>query len=467
MGWTRRGRKGRIRGPWGPPHPEAVSKNHPVVAEKKELGPCHFEVSVTVPAARVREEFDHAIKAAARGVKVPGFRPGKVPAAVLRQMLGDGAEEHAREHLFDHCANDALAVVGLRNLVLRTLDFDPSDIEVDEEKDLEFAFEVETMPDVELPAFEEIEVEAQDPTPTEEQQAEALQGLAGNNPQFEEVEDGAVDADLLAEVNLVYLRGDEEGPKADGLKFALGSPLYGADPEAYDAALSGKKAGESFDLEVEFNEGFSEESWVGETGTARISVTKVVRGRPANAEEMVEAFGLKDVEELEERIRGRIVADNEQRERERQAHAALDAILELKPFQLSPRMIQEEAEASRKSNIERMQQQGATEEQATAEADKHADDMAVDAERRLKHWFILRRLAQQEKVRVSSRDLDNAFRAISQQQGVDVGMLKKFYKERNMTDNLRGEILESKVRAHLVDKLAELRQASLSAPLES
>jgi FKBP-type peptidyl-prolyl cis-trans isomerase (trigger factor) len=173
------------------------------------------------------------------------------------------------------------------------------------------------------------------------------------------------------------------------------------------------------------------------------------------------------VEELEERIRGRIAADNEQRERERQAHAALDAILELKPFQLSPRMIQEEAEASRKSNIERMQQQGATEEQATAEADKHADDMEVDAERRLKHWFILRRLAQQEKVRVSSRDLDNAFRAIAQQQGVDVGMLKKFYKERNMTDNLRGEILESKVRAHLVDKLAELRQASLSAPLES
>ncbi len=450
-----------------PPHPSAVSKNHPVIAEKKELGPCHFQVSVTVPAIRVREEFDHAYQSASRGMKIPGFRPGKAPASVLRQMLGDGITEHAREHLFDHCANDALAVVGLRSLVLRTLDFDPSELEVDEEKDLEFAFEVETMPAVELPEWSEIEVDAEETEPTEEQVVEAIQHLAGNNPKFDEVEGGAVDAENLAEVDLVYMLGDEEGPTAEGLKFALGSPLYGADPDAYDAALQGTEAGSEFDLEVEFNEGFSQEEWVGKKGIARIKVNKVVAGRAATEEEMVEAFELDSVADLEERLRVRLASDNEQRERERQAHAALDAILELKPFDLSPRMIDEEADASRKSNIERMQQQGATEEQAEEEASKHDDTLKTDAERRLKHWFILRRLAQQEKVRVSSRDVDNAFKAIAQQQNVDVAMLKKFYKERNMTDNLRGEILESKVRAHLVDKLNKQRQAALSAPLES
>jgi len=444
-----------------------VSKNHPVIAEKKELGPCHFQVSVAVPAVRVREEFDHAYQSASRGMKIPGFRPGKAPASVLRQMLGDGITEHAREHLFDHCANDALAVVGLRNLVLRTLDFDPSELEVDEDKDLEFAFEVETMPEVELPDWSEIEVDAEDTEPTEEQVVEAIQHLAGNNPKFDEVEGGAVDAENLAEIDLVYMLGEEEGPTAEGLKFALGSPLYGADPDAYDAALQGAEAGSEFDLEVEFNEGFSQEDWVGKKGIARIKVNKVVAGRAATEEELVEAFELDSVADLEERLRVRLASDNEQRERERQAHAALDAILELKPFNLSPRMIDEEAEASRKSNIERMQQQGATEEQAEAEASKHDDTLKTDAERRLKHWFILRRLAQQEKVRVSSRDVDNAFKAIAQQQGVDVAMLKKFYKERNMTDNLRGEILESKVRAHLVDKLNKQRQAALSAPLES
>jgi len=444
-----------------------VSKNHPVVAEKKELGPCHFEISVTVPSVRVREEFDHAYQSASRGMKIPGFRPGKAPASVLRQMLGDGVTEHAREHLFDHCANDALAVVGLRNLVLRTLDFDPSELEVDEDKDLSFVFEVETMPAVELPDWSELDIAAEETEPSAEQLEEAFQGLAANNPQFDEVEGGAVDQENLAEIDLVYLLDKEEGPTAEGLKFALGSPLYGADPDAYDAALQGTQAGSEFDLEVEFNEGFSKEEWVGKKGIARIKVTKVVKGRPATADEMIEAFGLENTEELNERLQGRLSSDNEQRERERQAHAALDAILERKPFSLSPRMIEEEAAASRKSSMERMQQQGASEEQAEAEAAKHEDEMATDAERRLKHWFILRRIAQEEKVRVSSRDLDNAFRAIASQQGVDIGMLKKFYKEREMTDNLRGEILESKVRAHLVDKLAKLRQASLTAPLES
>ena len=444
-----------------------MSKSLPIEADKTELGACHYKISVKVPAERVTEEFDHAYKSASRGMKIPGFRPGKAPASVLRQLLGEGIQEHAAEHLFEHTSGDALGAVGLRNEVLRMLDFDPSQYTVEDGVALEFEFEVETMPQVELPEWSEINVEPGETEASENQMQEALNGLGQNHAKFEEVEGGSVDEELLAEIDLVYTLDGEDGPDAKELKFGLGSPLYGADPEKYDEALRGAQAGSEFELEVDFNEGFSKEEWVGKQGIAKIKVLKVLSQRPATKEELCESLGLESPEILDERLQARISADNAQQERERQAHEILATIVEMRPFELPARMIEEEAAATTKSNKERMIQQGATEEQAEEEAAKHGDKMVEDAEKRLKHWFILRKVGQLQKVRVTSKDLDMAYRSISAQQQVDVKMVKTFYKEQNMVDNLRGEILESKVRSTIVDIVAKNREERAAAPLEA
>ncbi|PCJ54937.1 MAG: trigger factor [Planctomycetota bacterium] len=448
-------------------HPKDVPKSLPIEADKTELGACHYKISVKVPAERVTEEFDHAYKSASRGMKIPGFRPGKAPATVLRQLLGDGIQEHAAEHLFEHTSGDALGVVGLRNEVLRMLDFDSSQYTVEDGVALEFEFEVETMPQIDLPEWSDIDVEPAETEASDEQIQEALDGLGHNHAKFDEVEDGSVDEELLAEIDLLYELDGEAGPEAKELKFGLGSPLYGADPDKYDEALRGTQAGSEFELDVEFNEGFSKEEWVGKSGVAKIKVLKVLKQRPATKDELCESLGLESPEILDERLVARIAADNSQRERERQAHEILATIVNLHPFELPARMIEEEAAATTKSNKERMIQQGATEEQAEEEAAKHEEQMVEDAEKRLKHWFILRKVGAEMKVRVTSKDLDMAYRSISMQQQVDVKMVKSYYKEQNMVDNLRGEILESKVRSTIVDVVAKHREEKAVAPLES
>ncbi|MCP4094070.1 MAG: trigger factor [Planctomycetes bacterium] len=440
-----------------------MSKNIPIEAEKTEVGPCHYSVTVKVPGDRVTQEFDHAYKAAAQGVKIPGFRPGKAPVSVLRQMMGDGVKEHAKEHIFEHCSGDAIEALGLRGDVLRILDFDPEPYEVTEGEDLEFTFELETLPIVELPEWSELDVEPQDMEATDEQYQETLGSLGANHQKFDDVEDGAVDEELLADIDLVYELDGEAGPEAAGLKFGLGSPLYGADADKYDEALRGTKAGSEFELDVEFNEGFSIEDWVGKTGQAKIKVNKVVQPRVATEEELAEALGIESAEELRERVMERLGFDNQQRERDRQAAELLDSVVRLRPFEMPQRMIEEEAVSTIKSNMERMQQQGATEEQAKEEAAKHEDEVKEDCERRLKNWFVLRKIAQTEKIRVSKKDLDMAYRQLGAQQGVDVKMVKQYYKENKMVDGLRSDIMESKARAFLVDTIAAQREKAVAS----
>ena len=433
-----------------------MHKAAPIQAEKTLLGTCHWQIQVKVPQARIAEEYDHAFTSAAAHLKLPGFRPGKIPAQVARQMLGDSALQQAREHLFEHVVSDALRSVGLHSEVLRLIDFDASKIEVSELRDLELSFQVQTMPEVTLPAWSEIQIERQDTRAAAEQIDQGLQALAGNHQRFDAAEGASVDEVHLAEADLVYSLDGADGPSAQGLKIGLGSPLYGTDAQAWDSAVRGRKAGEQFSIEVEFHPGFSLEAWVGKHGSARVNVLSVVKPRPATVEEIVTDLGLKDEGDLREKLGVQIGRENARRERERMAHAVLEKIIELRPVELSERMIQEAAEATIQRRTEQMKQAGATEEQAQQAAEEHRDEVRIGAERRLKHWFVVRKVAQQEKVRVSDSELDAALRALALRQNADLAQLKHWFKEEGRLDQLRADILEEKVRNHLV-QLVEKR----------
>ncbi len=440
-----------------------MSKNIPVLASSEELGPCHLKVEVTVPGPRVSQEFDHAYQSAARGMKIPGFRPGKAPASMLRTMLGDGVEQHAREHLFEHVVGDALRELEISQRVLRVLDLDVEGIEVVDGQELKFDFECEVLPDVELPSWDEVKVERGDTAPSAEQTEQAMQQLGQSHQRYEDADDATLDEEHLAEGDLVYSRDGEEGPKAEGLKMGLGNPLYGAEPEAYDAALTGAKAGAEIELDVEFREGFSKEDWVGESGKALFKVEKIVKPRAADAAEIAEDLGLESAEALSEKVLERIRWENEKQERDRIAFEMLESISELRPFDLPPRMVEEETESSMKTAIERYQQGGADEDAAKAEAGKHLDDMTEDAKRRLRHWFLLRRIAANEKLKVTGRDLDEAYKGISAREQVDIKAVKEYFKEEGREENLKSNVLEAKVRAHMVGILEERQPVAVAS----
>jgi len=427
-----------------------VHKAAPIQAEKSSLGTCLWQIQVRVPRARIAEEFDHAYRAAAAHLKVPGFRPGKIPAQVARQLLGGSAIEHAREHLFEHVVSDALRAVALHSEVLRLVDFDASKIEVAEDKDLDLTLQVETMPAIVLPAWSEIQIERQDTRATAEQVEEGMKSLATNHQRFEPADGAATDEEHVAEADLTYACEGQEGPSAAGLKIGLGAPLYGTDPQNWDGALRGRKAGESFEIEVEFHPGFSLEAWVGKRGTARVSVKSVVKPRAATAEEVAADLSLKDEPDLREKLGVQIGRENARRERERMAFAVLEKIAEMRPIELSERMVKEETEASLARRIEQMKQSGATEDQASQAADQHRAEVRQSAERRLKHWFIVRKVAQQEKVRVSDSELEGALRALALRQNVEMGELRRWFKEQGRRDQLRADLMEEKVRMHLV-----------------
>ncbi|MDP6942221.1 MAG: trigger factor [Planctomycetota bacterium] len=428
------------------------SKTVPIAASFDSIGTCHYKISVKVPAERVAQEYEHAIRAATRNVKIPGFRPGKAPMEMLRGMVGDGLQAEASEHLLEHVVPEALVETKLE--VLRLMDFDATKHDIPEGQDYSFDFEVETAPDIELPEWSEINIEAMPTDPSDEQIEETLKAIGRDHPRFEEKEGASLDSDTLADSDIQFFMNGDEGPEAKDLKLALGSPLYGSNPETYDEKMTGAKPGDKLELDVEFNEGFEKSEWVGEKGTVKVTVKRIVTPRHANVEELIQDLQIESEEKLREMVSGRIGMENEANERRRQVEEALASILSLKPFDLPNRLIDEEAEHAEKGAVERIQKGGKSEEEAKKEAEGQRPAIRENSKKNLQMYFLLRRIAASAQLSVNKKDMDQAYREIGMQNGTDVKTTKAFYQERGLESQLKGDILEGKARNFVAIQLA-------------
>jgi trigger factor len=429
----------------------ATTPNIEVKAE--EIGPCHYKLAVQVPAERIVEEFDHTYLAAGKDMAVPGFRKGKIPVPVLRGLLGDQIADDAKSHLFEHVVRDAVAQAEL--VALRVVNFDMDQYEVDEEKQLDFEVEVETTPKVELPEWSELDIKPEPVIVNAEHIDATLEDIRHKNLRFDEGEDDqTLDEEHAVEMDLQYFLDGESGPDAKDIRLGLDSPLYGVEEEEWTSKMAGAKKGDEVSLACEFNDGFSVEEWVGKTGEVKIEVKQVVMPRPATDEEIAEQGGF-PADELRDKIRDGLTQEADRAERNRQADAMIQSIMDRRPFQLAQGMIDEEAKQTIEQEVARLKEQGIEEETAREQVEGQGEVIADAAEKRLKSYFLIRRIAEQQEIPVTKNEMDQALRAISQHHGVDVKTVRNVYQQQGRLDDVASDILTGKVRAFLIKQVEE------------
>ncbi|MGH8900216.1 MAG: trigger factor [Egibacteraceae bacterium] len=196
------------------------------------------KLTVTVEAERVREAIDRAAKELAATVRVPGFRPGRVPRRVLESRLGKDAlaEEAVRDSLPSFYA-EAVQAEGLP--VVGRPSFDVATFE--DGKDAEFTVTVEVRPEIELPDYTTVQVAHPEWEVTDEQIDRELDTLRERFAQLETVRRPADSGDFVV-FTITGKRGDQVVEEASGedLLYQIGS---GDDDTAIDKALLGTEAG--------------------------------------------------------------------------------------------------------------------------------------------------------------------------------------------------------------------------------
>ncbi len=412
------------------------------------LNPTRAKLTIEVEFEELKPSLDAAYQRIAKQVNIPGFRKGKVPPPVIDRQVGRGA-------VLDEAINDALPklyVQALEENDLQPLAQPEIDItKFEDNSTLEFTAEVDVRPSIDVPAYDDLAVEVDDITVTDEDVEEQVQHLRERFATLNEVDRAVEDGDVVT-VDLVASRDGEavDGGEVTGYSYKVGS---GQLIDGVDEALLGLKAGEekTFQSTLLGGEAAGEEVDV----LVRVGAVKEQELPELDDEFAQTASEFDTVEELREDVRTRL----ERGKRLEQAAAARDAVLEKlldsAEIPLPDATVDSELAGRRQEMEQQLMYAGMTMEQYLDDRKQTVDEFDAELEKRVRDamaaQFLLDEIAKKEQIGVDQAELSQHLMRRAQESGENPDAFVKHMVEHNHIPEMVAEVVRGKALALVVE----------------
>jgi trigger factor len=393
-------------------------------------------LTITVPAARVDREKIEAVQRLSKRVRLPGFRQGRVPKAVMEKKFGPAIEQEAVEKVIGDAYRQALESEGLQPITQGSID----NIEYEPGTDLTFMVELEVRPEIELERVGGFAVVREQPAVGDAQVEEVLQRLREQNAVWIGREDEAPTAGDLVSVEITPLddatSAEPSKPRQYQIVVGEGQAL-----PAVEDAIRTLKPGEAAEFDVELPTDADDPA--GGTRPHRMHIRTIEVKAPQLPElddEFAKALGdYADVAALRNRIRGDLEQEAE-REAERGVRMQLmQQIIENNPFDLPDSMVT--------AYLERMMP---AREGADAERVQEArTQLRPAAEHALKRMVVLERIAEMEALHATQAEVDGRLDEIAERAGRPRGEIVGQLRKAGRLEEIEQEITEEKVFRYL------------------
>jgi trigger factor len=420
-----------------------------VKTDVEELSPTRVKLTIEVPFEELKKNLEQAYREVARQVRVPGFRPGKVPPRVIDQRFGRGA-------VLEQVVNDAVPEFYSKAVAEHeVVPLGQPDLEVtklDDGKELAFTAEVDVRPKFDLPALESVSATVENAEVSPDQVEEYLKALRERFASLKTVERAAETGDFVS-IDLAASADGKavEDAQATGVSYEVGSDSM---LDGLDDALAGMTAGESKTFTAELAGG----ELAGMAADVLVTVNTVkVKELPELDDDFAQAASEYDtVGELRAATRKQMEGMRKAGQAGQARERALDALLEQVEIPLPERVVQAEIDQRRQNlqaQLDRasltlsgyLEQSGQTEQQLDADFD-------TDARRSVKAQFILDKLAADEDVKVTAEELSTYVAEQAYRMGVAPDRLAKQLSDNGQLGLVAGDVMRSNALRLLAEK---------------
>ncbi len=296
-------------------------------------------LEVTVPGTRLDAEVHERLKELARTARLKGFRPGKVPMAVVRQQFGAQVQAEAVSELLQSTFAEAVSRENLRPAGgprIEPLQLEPG-------SDIRYAAIFEVMPEVQVAPLGDIAIERPLCTVSEADVDMMVESLRRQRPVFTPVERPARETDRVTIEYEGRIDGEVfPGGKGDSLRVIIGA---GQILPELDAALRGMSTGESKSVEARFPEDYGAKAVAGKVAAFQVSVKAVEeQSLPPLDEAFVRAFGMHEggVAEWRAEVRKSMEREVAEAARVQVRNQLFDALYKNNPIELPKALIEEQ-----------------------------------------------------------------------------------------------------------------------------
>ncbi len=392
-------------------------------------------LQVAVPPERVAAARSKAVSRVAKQVRVPGFRPGKAPVAMIRKKYAEAIDQEAVEALLREAFETVLAKEDLK-LVTQP---HAHDVKFGEDDGLSFELHCEVRPEITLDRLEGFRVMRPKDSVSDEQVQEQMDQLRDQRATWAPVEGKPQEGDL---VTVMLATAGEDGVIPEGQEYRL---VMGAGQAiaAIEEVILTLDQGGSTEAPVKWPDDFPDEAQRGKTKTVRASLKEVKRkSLPALDDAFAREMGDFDSLEAFTKVVREDLTSSAAREADSAARTQLlDEIVGANPFEIPPswvkQMIHAYAEAYKIPEEEIV---------------KFSDEIRGMAERQVRRDLILDTIAEREKLAASEGDVDDKVAELAAKRGMEPGALYASLQKAGRLRELERSITEERVFSWLLAK---------------
>ncbi len=415
-------------------------------SEIREISPVLVEVTVEVPWDRVHKDLNDTYKEIGKTARVRGFRPGKVPKNVLKQVYGRQAAAQVAGTLVEQGLMHAVQEHELHIVAKPEMDEPP---QLEQGKPLTFKAKVEIRPKIDKVAIDGLEV-WQKPIDIPDQDIDDEVERLRNQHADIQVPDPirpAQQGDLITIDYTVAVDGEaKEDLGAEGRQVEISDEHL---LPALKDGLLGLKPDDEKTIDIEFEDDHPNPDLAGKTAQFAIKARELhEKLLPELDDEFAKDCGdyetllelrLKLREGFESAAKGRSETDLKDQ--------LIDSLIQHNDIPVPPSMVQQQQQMMMYEMAQFMQMAG---QQGAPGADFFSG-IEERAQRRVQAGILLGSLAGQEGIEVTEADLDAKFQEIADQTGKHVAKVRADYQEAQR-DALESQLLEEKVMAHLTER---------------
>lgn len=382
----------------------------------KKINDCKREIELTVPSDEVKKEFDKATRQFSSRANIKGFRPGKAPLHIVKQMYLAEIRESVMNSLAPKALNAELKehdLIPIGNPVITKLD-------LEEGQPLQMTAQFEVWPEFELPDYKNIPITEKKANVTKKEIDQALEDFAQKHAEYIPVEErGVKDEDyVIAEIKGKNTRTNKLLP-TEKVVILAGHP---ENEKSLNENLMGLKQDEQAEFVVNYDKDHSNKKLAGKEISYILKVLSIKEKTvPELNDDFAKGMGeFSDLKGLEKEAEKQILAAKKEDIKAEMADEIIQIIADRVSFDLPESVMEQEYLAI----IQRFLSSQHSRNVQKEDADKIKEEAKKKARQKVKNHLILTRIAEQENIEIKEEDIEEEVKSIARANNISLAQAK-------------------------------------------
>lgn len=420
---------------------------------------CIATLRVELEPERVEREWQTVARQFQKMARIPGYRPGKAPQALVDRKFSADIREELTNKLLREAMNEAIEEKKIRVITVSKVD----EVEIAPDKSMRFTATLVTSPDFELPDYSNIELEIAKRPVTDEAVEETLKSIAEQHAEFQTVEGRALE---MGDFAILTYAGSLDGkPLAEAVEKC--PPLLAGKPNwwirlaadtlvpGFSEALVGMNVGDTREFTLDIPSDFPFAALAGKQLAYTATLHEIrIRQLPEINDELANKLDAgKTIAEVREHLRGELTKYAENEFENAKRNGAVQKLLASVTCELPTHLINNEMSGILREIVQENQGRGVSDEEIKAHEDQIMGAAKQGATERVRSTFLLLRVAEKENIQITDQDMVFYVSQLAARYQIPVQKFVKDLQKRNAIGQIREQILVGKALDFIVSNV--------------